>query len=87
MTTPAETTETPENKLTNLTLQDIDDDISALLGGEPVFTLRAQDALAAGLVTAWAVTAAKLGTPAAKVARAFAIAKAMNAWPKQKIPD
>lgn len=68
-------------------LQAFDDDLCALMGGEPVFTLRAQDVLATGLVANWASTAAILGVNPAKVARAFAIAKAMQKWPKKKVPD
>lgn len=54
---------------------------------EPVFILRAQDALAADLVKIWAMRAESHGCSAEKVAEARALADAMAAWTPRKYPD
>lgn len=57
---------------------------------EPIFTLRAQDALAPEIVREWAYRAHILGTPIKKVAEARATADAMENWQianTKKIPD
>lgn len=56
-------------------------------GDEPVFVLRAQDALAAQLVRDWAAKAEQFGCAAAKVSEARELSIAMDAWPKRKMPD
>lgn len=54
---------------------------------EPVFILRAQDALAADLVEKWAVEAQGVGCPWPKVHEAKELAKAMREWVPRKNPD
>lgn len=57
---------------------------------EPLFVLRAQDALAPEIVREWAYRALKLGTPLAKVDEARRLADAMENWQiehSRKIPD
>ncbi len=54
---------------------------------EPVFLLRAQDALAAGIVDMWATMALQAGVGKEKVREAVAIAKAMRQWPNRRMPD
>jgi hypothetical protein len=54
---------------------------------EPIFVLRANDALAEDAVRHWAAHALYKGVPAEKVKGALEIADAMNAWPSKKIPD
>ena len=54
---------------------------------EPVFILRAQDALAAGLIEAWAEEAEARGCPSSKVQGALLIAAAMRRFPNRKWPD
>lgn len=54
---------------------------------EPVFMLRAQDALAADLVELWALRAKAAGCYNDKVRSAFAIAEEMRRWPTRKEPD
>ena len=54
---------------------------------EPIFVLRAQDVLAAGVVRAWAEQAARAGCGDAKVHEAREIADAMERWPIRKVPD
>lgn len=54
---------------------------------EPVFILRAQDKLAAGLVRQWAEQAQAAGCNSAKVAEALECAAAMTTWPTRKYPD
>jgi len=57
---------------------------------EPIFTLRAQDVLAPGIVEAWAQRAEKAGSPPEKVAEARDLAEQMRQWQKQhpcKTPD
>lgn len=54
---------------------------------EPIFVLRAKDALAPIAVEHWAELAAKLGVPVPKVLEAFRCAEAMRAWPNRKLPD
>ena len=53
---------------------------------EPVFVLRAQDVLAPIVVSLWAELAASHDCNDAKVRDAEALANAMRAWPKRKIP-
>lgn len=47
---------------------------------EPTFTLRAQDELAAPMVTMWAEIAERCGVPMAKVVSARSAARAMLDW-------
>jgi len=54
---------------------------------EPVFILRAQDALAADLVEKWAIWARAASAPVDKVNEAFSIAEEMRKWPVRKNPD
>lgn len=55
---------------------------------EPVFVLRAQDITAAGFVMAWANNLAHLtGVFSPKADEALDIAREMEAWPTQKVPD
>ena len=54
---------------------------------EPVFILRAQDALAADLVEKWAIWARAADCPNDKVNEAFALAEEMRRWPVRKNPD
>lgn len=55
---------------------------------EPVFVLRAQDALAADLVELWAMRAKATGvTPWDKVREAYDLAEEMRRWHTRKIPD
>lgn len=54
---------------------------------EPIFVLRATDALAEDAVRHWAAHALYKGVPAAKVQEALEVADAMNRWPDKKIPD
>ena len=54
---------------------------------EPVFILRAQDALAADIVDRWAEWALAVGCPLAKVQEARSLAQAMREWPVHKNPD
>lgn len=54
---------------------------------EPVFILRAQDALAADLVEKWAIWARATGCGNDKVNEAFALAEEMRRWPVRKNPD
>jgi hypothetical protein len=58
---------------------------------EPVFVLRAKDALAADLIELWADWAHRAGASAEKTASAVQIAEAMRNWQRanggHKIPD
>jgi hypothetical protein len=54
---------------------------------EPIFVLRAQDALAARTVLFWAEEANKAGADSSKVAEARKCAAAMEKWPIHKLPD
>lgn len=54
---------------------------------EPIFVLRAQDALAPMVVEFWAELAAKLRVSPEKVLEAYRLAQAMREWPKRKVPD
>lgn len=47
---------------------------------EPIFVLRAHDALAVPTVNYWIDLAASIGVPAAKLERARADVRAMEAW-------
>jgi hypothetical protein len=54
---------------------------------EPVFVLRAQDALAADLVEKWAIWARMHGCPNDKVQEALVLVEDMRRWPTRKFPD
>ena len=54
---------------------------------EPVFILRGQDALAAGIVDLWATTARQAGVSMLKIKAAREIAHAMRQWPNRRMPD
>ena len=54
---------------------------------EPLFILRAQDALAAQAVRYWAFLAQANGTPIPKVEEALRNADKMELWLGKKIPD
>ena len=66
-------------------LRKINDD--TLPVDEPLFVLRAHDALAADIVRRWAEAASKAGVLETKVEEALALAKQMDEWPDQRIPD
>lgn len=53
---------------------------------EPLFVLRGRDLLAAGSVTAWAVTAAAIGVPQERVDEAMALAEKMRKWETKRVP-
>jgi hypothetical protein len=53
---------------------------------EPLFVLRAQDVLSAGIVRIWATRAEAGGTKPEIVAEARKVADAMEAWPFHKHP-
>jgi hypothetical protein len=57
---------------------------------EPVFVLRAQDAIAPDVVRLWAGRAWQAGVPQAKVNEAYDLASQMQAWQREhsaKVPD
>jgi len=54
---------------------------------EPVFLLRASDLCAAKIVLLWADLAERRGAAPEMVASARSQARAMDEWPKKKIPD
>lgn len=54
---------------------------------EPIFVLRAQDALAADMVDKWAIHAAAAGCGNDKVLEAKALAEQMRNWHIRKNPD
>lgn len=54
---------------------------------EPVFILRAQDALAADLVELWAIRARAANCPVDKVREAAELSEEMRRWPTTKYPD
>jgi hypothetical protein len=54
---------------------------------EPLFALRAQDALAPALVRMWCELAVLHGCPPEKLAEARQLALAMERWPNRKFPD
>ena len=57
---------------------------------EPLFVLRAQDALAPEIVREWAYRAKAAGTPDEKIAEARACADEMEDWQiehRKKVPD
>lgn len=54
---------------------------------EPIFILRAQDALAADLVEKWAIWARAGGTSPDKVNEAMNLAEEMRRWQNRKHPD
>lgn len=54
---------------------------------EPVFILRAQDALAADLVEKWAIWARAAGCGNDKYQEAMRISEEMRRWPIRKNPD
>lgn len=53
---------------------------------EPLFTLRAQDVFAHGLVVQWIDKAQECGTPTQRVAEAIHLANAMQQWRVRQIP-
>src|SRR5690554_5376594 len=55
--------------------------------GEPTFTLRAQDQLAAGIVHVWSNRAYDAGVDIRRISDARDIAEAMRAWPNRRLPD
>lgn len=61
--------------------------LSTLSPGEPIFILKAGDAVAADAVRAWAALAHKQGTPPEAVELALQQADVMEAWPTKKTPD
>jgi hypothetical protein len=55
---------------------------------EPIFVLRAQDALAPAVVRAWAALAEATGACCVrKIQEALDLADAMEEWPTRKLPD
>lgn len=58
---------------------------------EPLFVLRATDALAPAVVRTWADVAESKGTPPTKIAEARQLADEMEIWAKEhggpKVPD
>jgi hypothetical protein len=55
---------------------------------EPIFILRAGDRFSATVVEIWAdIVATQRGDKHPKVVGARQIARAMTAWPTQKVPD
>lgn len=54
---------------------------------EPLFLLRAQDALAVDLVEMWAIRAKSGGTPTDKTNEAMNVAQEMLRYPVRKHPD
>ncbi len=57
---------------------------------EPIFVLRAQDALAPMIVKAWAEAALKVGVPVEKIQEAVQLADQMTDWQATnhtKLPD
>ena len=54
---------------------------------EPVFVLRAQDALAPVIVRYWAVMAKEHGLSKEKYDEAMLTALEMEKWPGRKLPD
>jgi len=54
---------------------------------EPLFILRAQDALAPIVVKYWAQIAQDAGAPREKIMSAWQLAQAMAEWPNRKLPD
>lgn len=61
--------------------------LSALQPGEPLFILKAGDAVAADAVRAWAALAFTAGTPIEVVEMALQQAENMDAWPMKKVAD
>ena len=53
---------------------------------EPLFVLRAQDALAPEVVEHWAFLAKRLGVAFEKIEAAYEVAGAMRRWPNRKVP-
>lgn len=56
-------------------------------GDEPVFVIRARDAVSAKAVRAWAVLATEAGAPAAVIEQALQQADRMEAWATKKVAD
>lgn len=54
---------------------------------EPLFTLRANDALAPGAIRSWILRAQSLGVNKEKLDGARRILEAMEAWPNRRLPD
>lgn len=61
-------------------------DSGALPAEEPLFVLRAQDALAAHVVKMWCAIAQINGVPEFKIKEAWALAEQMEAWPRKQLP-
>jgi hypothetical protein len=61
--------------------------VTSIPGDEPVFVVRAQDAVGADTVRAWAELALTAGAPIAVVESALKQADAMEAWKVKKIAD
>lgn len=55
--------------------------------GEPVFLIRAQDALAVDVVAYWIFRAEQIGVSPRKIASAKKVLKAMKRWKGRKTPD
>jgi hypothetical protein len=54
---------------------------------EPLFIIRGQDMIGAGLVRNWAKNAKARGAAPARTQEAMEIAEAMERWPNRKWPD
>lgn len=54
---------------------------------EPIFVLRANDALAETTVRHWAAVAVVRGVDGQKIKEALDVADAMRDWPRKKLPD
>ena len=61
--------------------------LSSLSPGEPIFVIRAGDAVAGDAVRAWAALAYQQGAPAEALELALQQADLMEAWPMKKAPD
>jgi hypothetical protein len=53
---------------------------------EPLFTIRAQDAMSCGIVRMWCEMAKLNGVPEEKIQEAYELADKMKVWPKKRIP-
>ncbi len=54
--------------------------------GEPIFVLRAQDALAPKIVREWAIAALRADVDPYKINEALDCADEMEKWPERRIP-
>ncbi|MCZ6655603.1 MAG: hypothetical protein O7D91_21550 [Planctomycetota bacterium] len=70
-------------------LQDLTEKLAAgtLPDDEPLFTLRAEDCMSAGLVRVWCIMARKIGVPTEKILEAESLAQQMEEWSLKKVPD